>query len=126
TKAGTSSIAPSQSNFLPVSSPVLCGNNSKPVAVTTPPIGTVTQKIQRQPSVLSSTPPIGGPADSPIACAAANQPSARARPLGPTAAVMIAMELAASIAPPTPCSSRAPTSQSRPGLSPHNAEAIVN
>ena len=27
--------------------------------------GTVTQNIQRQPSVLSSSPPIGGPADKP-------------------------------------------------------------
>ena len=77
------------------------------------PIGTLTRKTARQ-SHSDSSPPATSPMNEPASAATWLIPSAMPRSCAPNASVRIAVELAISIAPPTPCTTRQPMSQSAP------------
>ena len=77
------------------------------------PIGTLTQKTERQ-SHSASRPPSDRPMNEPAIAATELMPSAMPRWWAGKASVMIAAELAISIAPPTPCTTRQTISQSAP------------
>ena len=77
------------------------------------PIGTLTQKIERQ-SQEASTPPRTRPMNEPARAATMLMPSAMPRSLAGKASVMIAAELAISIEPPMAWTTRQPISQSAP------------
>src|SRR5690348_16382981 len=66
-KAGTSSSAPTKSRDVSRDMRVLTGTSSQPSTQPRTANGTVTQKIQCQLKLLSSTPPSAGPALTPIA-----------------------------------------------------------
>ena len=90
------------------------------------PIGTLIQKIARQPIVWVSAPPTMGPRaiDSPTT--APHMPMARARSRGSVnTLVMIDIATGLSIDPPTACTARAATSQPRPGARLHSSEPTV-
>src|SRR5579859_4023147 len=75
-RAGTRSNAPTQSSDALSDNRVLTGTTNQPIPAPKTANGTVTQKIQCQPRLLSSTPPSAGPALTPTAWAAANTPIA--------------------------------------------------
>ncbi len=77
------------------------------------PIGTLTQKMERQ-FHSASSPPSTSPTKEPAIAATMLTPSAIPRCRAGKASVMIAAELAISIAPPTACTTRQPISQSTP------------
>ena len=86
--------------------------------------GRLTRKTQRQ-LAWTSRPPIGGPS------AAAAPPTADHRPIaaplraGPNAASSRPSEVGSIRAPPTACSTRAPTRNSRDGETAQRADAVV-
>ena len=84
-------------------------------AVPRMPIGTFTQNTACQ-SHSASTPPSSSPRNDPAMAATWLMPSAMPRWWAPNASVMIAVEFANSIAPPTPCTTRQPISHSAPAL----------
>ena len=89
----------------------------------------LTQKIERQ-SHSASTPPATRPRNEPASAETMFTPSAMPRCLAENASVMIAAELAISIAPPIACATRQPISQSAPpppsnGSSDRITEVIV-
>jgi len=88
--------------------------------------GTVTQKIQRQPSVPKSTPPSAGPMLKPTACAADMIPRACPRLAGPAAATRMTTLLAPSKAPLMPCRTRKPMRTGRLVARPHKADQRPN
>jgi hypothetical protein len=81
--------------------------------VPTTPIGTLTQKTSRQLTSLSR-PPAMSPMNWPASAATMLMPSAIPRWVTGNASVTIALELAITIAPPTPCTTRAPMSHIAP------------
>ena len=81
--------------------------------VPTSAMGTLTQNTARQ-SHSDSTPPSTSPMNEPAIAATWFTPSASPRWSDGNASVRIAAELANSIAPPTPCTTRQPISHSAP------------
>ena len=79
------------------------------------PNGTDTRNTARH-ATGASTPPSTSPIDEPATAATPLIPSARPRCSWGNASVMIADELANSIAPPTPCRARIAISHSAPEL----------
>ena len=77
------------------------------------PTGTLTTNTARQ-STTASSPPISRPRNEPAIAATWLIPSAMPRRSGGNASVRIADELANSIAPPTPWTSRQPISHRAP------------
>ena len=77
------------------------------------PKGTETQKTSRQ-STTESSPPAISPMNDPPIAATWLIPMAMPRWSDGNASTRIALELAKSIAPPTPCTRRHSTSQSAP------------
>ena len=90
-------------------------------SVPTTPSGTLTRNTDRQ-SHCESNPPATRPMNEPASAATWLMPSAIPRSDGENASVRIAVELAISIAPPTPCTIRKPISQIAPAL-PENGTA---
>jgi len=78
------------------------------------PIGTDTMKTARQ-CTTARNPPTSNPMNDPAMAATWLMPSAMPRRCAGNASVMIAVELAKSIAPPTPCTMRNPMSHSAAG-----------
>ena len=94
------------------------------------PTGTLTQKIARQ-CHWARTPPMMSPRNDPAMAATWLMPSAMPRWSDGKASVRIAVELANSIAPPTPCATRQRISHNAPpapesGSSARTTEAAVN
>ena len=91
------------------------------------PTGTLTQKIARQPTVPTSTPPSTGPTAKLIPTTLAHTPIARARRAG-SVNVLAMMDSATglSIDPPTACSMRNATRAPSPGAMLHSSEPRVN
>ncbi len=77
------------------------------------PIGTFTQKMERQ-FHSASSPPRTSPTKEPAIAATMLTPRAMPRCRAGKASVMIAAEFAISMAPPTACTTRQPISQSAP------------
>jgi hypothetical protein len=126
TSAGTRSAAPKASKRRSLARAVVFGTISQASAAPRTAIGTLTQKIERQPDAASSTPPSVGPRLRPIACAAAMIPSALARRAGPAAATRMTTLLAPAKAPLAPCRTRKAISNGRFGARPHSAEKRPN
>ena len=100
-----------------------------PIQVPQIPIGTLTQKTARQ-CHSDSNPPTTSPANEPPMAATWFTPKAKPRRSAGNASVMIAVELAVSIAPPTPCTTRSAISSRAPadpvlGTSAQATEASV-
>ena len=84
------------------------------------------QKIERQPTESTSTPPTIGPAAIEMPTTAPHTPIARARSRGSVnVLVMIDMATGLSIEPPTACTMRKATSDSRFGAREHSTEPTV-
>ncbi|OIQ63332.1 hypothetical protein GALL_551270 [mine drainage metagenome] len=91
------------------------------------PTGRLIQKIARQPSASTSSPPSVGPATNATPDIPAHRPMARARRRASTKACRrMASELGSSAAAPTPCATRAALSQVRFGERAHSSEASTN
>ena len=91
------------------------------------PIGTFTRKIQCQLIASVSTPPSRTPIDPPPAATKPMTPIAFARSPGSVNRVMISESAtAATIAPPTPCTARAPIRNSCEPATPQASDAPVN
>jgi hypothetical protein len=100
-----------------------CGTNSAVHTIAAATIGTLTQKMARQPTPPTKAPPRIGPSASARPDTEPNTPMALARSARPgnvVATIDIATGL--SIVPPAPCSTRAAISQPMPGASPHSSE----
>ena len=91
------------------------------------PIGMLTQKMPRHPTVATSTPPSTGPSAMLRPNTAPQTPSARARSRS-SVNVLAMMDSATglSIDPPMACIARNATSQPRPGARLHSSEPRVN
>ncbi len=90
------------------------------------PTGRLTQKMERQPTESTSSPPTSGPAAIDRPTTAPHTPIARARSRGSVKVlVMIDMATGLSIEPPTACTMRNTTSQFRSGASEHSSEPRV-
>ncbi len=85
------------------------------------PNGTLTQNTSRQ-STSDSTPPTTSPANDPPIPATMLMPTASPRRVAGNTSVMIAVEFAMSIAPPTPCTTRSTISHIAP-LPPANGSS---
>ncbi|KPM53621.1 hypothetical protein ACG83_23635 [Frankia sp. R43] len=91
------------------------------------PIGMLIQKIERQPTHSTRTPPSTGPSAMLIPTTAPQTPMARARSRGSVNVfVMIDIATGLSIEPPTACTIRNATSQCRLGAMLHSREPRVN
>jgi hypothetical protein len=90
------------------------------------PSGTLTKKIQCQSIACVITPPASSPTEPPAEATNAYTPIARACSRGLGNIVTIMPRITAEvIAPPTPCTKRAPTSTALLPASPHSSEASV-
>ncbi len=90
------------------------------------PTGRLIQKIERQPTVCTSSPPTTGPAAMLMPTTPPQTPMARARSFGSVKVlVMIDIATGLSIEPPTAWSIRKATSQGRLGAMLHRAEETV-
>ncbi len=90
------------------------------------PTGRLSQKIDRQPTDSTSSPPTSGPAAMETPMTAPQTPIARARSRGSVKVlVMIDMATGFSIDPPTACTMRKITSVWRFGATEHSAEPAV-
>ncbi len=95
-------------------------------ATTAIPTGTLTRKIQFQLSVSVMTPPRSTPIDPPPEATKPKMPIAFARSAGSVNSVIISESATAeTTAAPSPCTARAPTSNSCEFASPHASEASV-
>lgn len=91
------------------------------------PTGRLTQKIDRQPTESTSRPPITGPAAMEMPTTPPHTPMARARSRGSVKVlVMIDIATGLSIEPPTACTIRNATSDSRFGATEQSSEPRVN
>ena len=96
-------------------------------AAASSPIGTLTRKIQRQPTVSVSSPPSSVPSAAPAAPTNAYTPIARARSVGSgNSAAIMPSTTADAIAAATPCPNRASTSIVASTDPPHSSEASTN
>src|SRR4249919_3124331 len=92
------------------------GTNSAVSTIAATPTGMLTQKIPRQPTLSTSTPPRGGPAAMDRPNTPPQMPMARARSRGSVKVLaMIDTATGFIIEPPTAWSMRNATSQPRPG-----------
>ena len=89
------------------------------------PSGTLTRKIQRQPSPSVSSPPTSGPTARASPMVAAHAPTAPARRGPGYAAAISGMAVASSSPPPIPCTPRARLSTSGASAAAHAPEASV-
>ncbi len=90
------------------------------------PTGRLIQKMERQPTDSTSTPPTSGPAAIDMPTTAPHRPIARARSRGSVKVlVMIDMATGFSIEPPTACTIRKATSHDRSGAREHSTEPRV-
>ena len=103
------------------------GTNSAVSEMAARPTGMLAQKIPRQPTAPTSTPPRTGPSAMDRPNTPSQTPIARARSARPVK-VLVMMPRAAglSIEPPTPCRIRKPISQPRLGARLHSHEPRVN
>src|SRR6516165_4304647 len=103
------------------------GTNSAVSATAARPTGMLAQKIPRQPTAPTSTPPSNGPNAIDRPNTPSQTPMARARSAGPVK-VLVMMPSAAglSIEPPTPCRTRKAIRAPRPGARLHSHEPRVN
>ncbi len=90
------------------------------------PTGTLMMKIQRQDRVVVRNPPTGGPSNGPIVAGISTQNMAVISSLLLTLRISTSRPTGTIIAPPAPCSSRAPTRKARPGAAAHRIEPAVN
>jgi hypothetical protein len=91
------------------------------------PIGTLIQKIDRQPIPLTSTPPSSGPRARLSPKTDPQMPTALARSFRSVKVLtMIDMATGLSIEPPTACRPRNATSQPSPGATLHSREPREN
>ena len=91
------------------------------------PMGTLTNSTQRQEAYVTSRPPAMSPTAAPTPLIAAYTPIARLRggPSGNAVAIS-ASAVGATIAPPTPCSARAASSQPGEVANPPASDAAEN
>jgi hypothetical protein len=90
------------------------------------PTGTLTRKIQCQSSASVRTPPSRTPIEPPPDATKPKTPIAFARSAGSVKSVMMSDSATAeTIAPPTPCTARAPTSTPCEAARPHATDANV-
>ena len=108
------------------SSLALSGTNSQPSRIAPAAIGTLSRKMNGQPSPSTSQPPSKGEIAPAIAPAAAQVPTARPFASPAKEALKMARLLGSSIAAPSPCSARPPRKISRLGAAAHSREARVN
>ena len=103
------------------------GTNSAVSEMAAKPTGILAQKIPRQPTAPTSTPPSTGPRAMDRPNTPSQTPIARARSAGPVK-VLVMMPNAAglSIEPPIPCRIRKAISQPRPGARLHSHEPRMN
>ena len=90
------------------------------------PIGTLTRKIQRQPSDSVIRPPTSGPIATAPPVVAPQIPNAVPRSLPWNSWASSASETANIVAPPTPCRPRARMRKFAPGATPQSSEPPVN
>jgi hypothetical protein len=103
------------------------GTNSAVSEMAARPTGIFAQKMPRQPTVPTSTPPSTGPSAMDRPNTPSHTPMARARSARPVNVfVMMPSAAGLSIEPPTPCRIRKPISQPRPGARLHSHEPRVN
>ncbi len=99
------------------------GTNSAAHTMAATTIGTLTQKMARQPRPSTRTPPRIGPSARARPDIEPNTPMARARSAGSGKVLaVIASATGLSIVPPTAWSARAAISQPMPGARPHSSE----
>ena len=102
------------------------GTNSAVSTIAATPTGMLTQKIPRQPTLSTSTPPRGGPAAMDNPNTPPQMPMARARSRGSVKVLaMIDTATGFIIEPPTAWIMRNATSQPRPGARLHSSEPTV-
>ena len=105
----------------------LFGTNRRVNTMAARPIGTLTQKIERQPRCSVSTPPTTGPMANEMPNTEPQRPIAFARSAGSVNTErMIDMATGLSIDPPTACSTLAAMSQPTPGARLHRMDPPVN
>src|SRR5262245_48993493 len=103
------------------------GTNKAVQTIAAATIGTLTQKIERQPKLSTRTPPTIGPSPSDSPETEANTPIARARSAGSrNVLTTIAIATGLSIVPPTACTTRAAISHPMLGARPHSIEPTPN
>ena len=90
------------------------------------PTGTLIRNSQRQPTDDTTRPPSTGPIAGAAITAIPKYPSARPRSAGSNNSKIIAIATGISSPPPTPCSTRAPTSIGRVGAIEQSIDASVN
>ena len=119
-------IAPKTSSR-PPAAPRPAGRSRSDSAHTATPMGRLTRKIQCQLSTSVSTPPSTTPMLPPPAATKPKMPIALARSAGSVNSVIINDSATAeAIAPPSPCTARAPTSIACEVARPQHSEATVN
>ena len=103
------------------------GTNSAVRAMAARPTGMFAQKIPRQPTVPTSTPPRTGPSAMDKPNTPSQTPIARARSARPVKVfVMMPSAAGLSIEPPTPCRMRKPIRKPRLGARLHSHEPRMN
>ena len=100
-------------------------SRATPPANAATPMGRLTKKMDRQPSVSVSTPPASGPMAVAPPSVAPKAPSARARAAPENSARSSGVAVANSTAPPTPCSARNNSSASAVQASAHASDPAV-
>ena len=124
--AAVTVIAPPTSRRCSEATPRAVGSSRSEAMYTHTPIGTLTRKIQCQSSTSVSTPPSSTPMLPPPAATKPKTPIAFARSAGSVNRLIISdSETAETIAPPRPCTARAPIRNSCDPASPHAIEATV-
>ncbi len=112
TRLAVTSTAPATSKLrvAPASRPPAISR--RPSTITIAPSGTLTAKIAGQPRPCVSTPPSSAPEEPPSAPIAPHMPTARLRS-GPALKELVTIDSVAGerIAPPSPCTARAPSSR---------------
>ena len=99
------------------------GTNSAAHTIAAATIGTLTQKMERQPRPSTRAPPRIGPSASARPDTEPNTPIALARSPGSgNVLATIAIATGLSIVPPTACSARAAIRAPMPGARPHSSE----
>ena len=90
------------------------------------PTGTLMKKIQRQDRNVTMKPPTGAPSTEPSTAGAVRNDMARINSDFGTVFSMTSRPTGTIIAPPMPCSRRAPTRKPSEWAAPHSIELAVN
>ena len=99
------------------------GTNRWVAAMAAIPMGTLIQKMDRQPAELTSKPPSTGPSARLTPTTDPQMPTARARsPRSVKVLTMIDIATGLSIEPPTACRARKATRAPSPGATPQSSE----